>query len=349
MKSKVKKIFKSVVGDETAYKLRNARKHYKLLLFFDLLYNFIGDFKLYFVDSTLFLKNKFQKKETKIILEYHRIEKGLLFKNTRPKFAEKSILILHDFFEDEEVLAAANKTQINTAIKIMCQYYILHKKLGVDIQSYFSEAQFLRYKDLLGADYLESFEGTLSYNFEDFYKQGSENFETFSKSRKSIRNFTGEKIDTKVIEDAVRLALHAPSVCNRQASKVYLIEDKKKIDKILAIQGGFSGYIDKVSQLLIVTTDRNYFYTVGERNQFYIDGGIFLMNLLYSLHFYKIANCPANWGKTIQAEKKLFDVVKIPKSEKIICLVPIGKAVEEFKVCLSKRRDIDEVFIKNSI
>ncbi len=24
----------------------------------------------------------------------------------------------------------------------------------------------------------------------------------------------------------------------------------------------------------------DYFYTVGERNQFYIDGGIFLMNLL---------------------------------------------------------------------
>src|SRR5690606_32764999 len=125
-------------------------------------------------------------------------------------------------------------------------------------------------------------------------------------------------------------------------SKVYLLEDKDKIDKTLAIQGGFRGYSEKVHQLLVVTNDRNYYYTVGERNQFYIDGGIFLMNLLYALHFFEIASCPANWGKTIEHEKKLSHVIDISKSEKIMCLIPIGIAVENFRVTLSKRRELDE-------
>src|SRR5690606_33735199 len=102
--------------------------------------------------------------------------------------------------------------------------------------------------------------------------------------------------------------------------KVHLVEDKAKIDRILKIQGGFNGYIENVNQLLILTNDRNFYYTVGERNQLFIDGGIFLMNLLYSLHYHRVACCPANWGKEVRDEKELDKIVEIPKSEKIICL-----------------------------
>lgn len=68
-----------------------------------------------------------------------------------------------------------------------------------------------------------------------------------------------------------------------------------------------------------------------------------LMNLLYALHFYKIANCPVHWGKTVQEEKYLESVLTIPESEKIICMIPIGIAKEKFKVTLSQRRDLTEV------
>src|SRR5690606_15486267 len=130
---------------------------------------------------------------------------------------------------------------------------------------------------------------------------------------------------------------------NRQAAKVKLIEDKNKIQEILKIQGGFNGFIESVNQLLILTIDRQYFYTVGERNQFYIDGGIYLMNLLYSLHIYEIAACPANWGKDIESENELNKIVQIPKSEKIMCLIPIGRANATIATTLSYRRSAEEV------
>lgn len=122
------------------------------------------------------------------------------------------------------------------------------------------------------------------------------------------------------------------------------MSDKAKIDDILKIQGGFTGYVKNVRQLLILTTDISYFYTVGERNQFYIDGGIFLMNLLYSLHYFKIGNCPANWGKTIKDDKEIRKLVDISLKDKIICCVPIGVVTSDVEVCYSKRRTLSEVF-----
>src|SRR5690606_17726718 len=121
----------------------------------------------------------------------------------------------------------------------------------------------------------KNFSGAIDYNKKSFYENINRPFDLFSESRKSIRNFTGEIVPESTIHKAIAIALNAPSVCNRQASRVYYIDDKRLIDDALKIQGGFTGYTDNVKQLLIVTCDRNYFYTVGERNQFYIDGGIF--------------------------------------------------------------------------
>ncbi|WP_211229842.1 nitroreductase family protein [Olivibacter sitiensis] len=263
----------------------------------------------------------------------------------KPRFAMVSIVALHVYLNKEMVIAAKSRTQIKVAYQLMCQYYDLHQRAGIYIGDYYTNEQYVFYKNILGEEYSNDFQGAIKYSFDSFYRFNEADFKCFSNSRKSIRNFTGEKVNEVLIRDAVQLAMNAPSVCNRQSAKVYLVEDKVKIDKILEIQGGFRGYTEQVGQLLILTTDRNYFYTIGERNQLYIDGGIFLMNLLYALHYYKIANCPANWGKTVQEEEVLSKYIFLPNSEKIICMVPIGVANPEFSVCLSRRRDIDEVFI----
>lgn len=74
----------------------------------------------------------------------------------------------------------------------------------------------------------------------------------------------------------------------------------------------------------------------------YIDGGIYLMNLLYALHYYDIAACPAHWGMPTTADKKSQKIIGLNDSEKIICLIAIGKPIEEFKTTLSLRRPHNE-------
>jgi|SRR5690554_1679724 len=337
MKAKIKKI----LGEKRFMQLTAPLAYLRDLK--NLHTNFYVDRKLYKKHSNVFRVNNFEKKEANIILYYHSIEKGFLFKNPKPRFAKAKIIRLHTYLKDKEVIQNINLSQIRTGYSVVCKYYELHKEKGIDIENYFSEKDYLLYKQILKDYYSQDFQGIKTFTFDEFYSKLDSNFSDFSNSRRSVRDFTGELIDEQQIKEAVTLALNSPSVCNRQSVKVYLLQDKVKIDEILKIQAGFRGYSENVKQLLVVTADRNYFYTVGERNQLYIDGGIFLMNLLYSLHFYKIANCPANWGKTVKDDRLARKVVDLKENEKIICLIPIGKAVDDIRVCLSERRTIDEV------
>lgn len=311
-----------------------------------LISNFYNDYRLYKKYATAFSKKDLKNKEADLILNYHSLEKGMLFKNMKLGFAKNRIQNLHKILNDKDILENVHRSQIKVGYQVICKYYELHQEKGLEISDFYTKAQYDFYKTALENHYTDCFSGIYSWKKEEFYKDvQTKGFESFAKSRQSIRNFTGELISHDRLIKAIEIANTAPSVCNRQASNVYLIEDKNKIDEILAVQGGFVGYTENVSQLLIVTNDRKYYYTVGERNQFYIDGGLYLLNLLYALHYMKIANCPANWGKTAKDEKKLLPFIQIPESEKIICLIPIGEATESFNTTLSKRRPAEETMI----
>lgn len=336
-------MIKTVVKKILNHTVDSSKQDYILNLRI-LLINYISDLKLFYKHSMVFKVDSLFKIESEIILDYHSVEKGLLFEKMKPRFAYQRIMNLHKNLKKEIIIKNINFSQIKIGYQIMCSYYEIHKKLELDISDYFSEDDYLFYKSVLNEKYTKNFSGTIDYTKDKFYQSNDNNFESFSFSRKSIRSFTGEKIPFELIKEALKLASNAPSVCNRQSSKVYLLENKHTINNVLRIQGGFGGYTENVNQLLILTVDRNYFYSVGERNQMFIDGGIFLMNLLYALHFYRIANCPANWGKIIQEEKLLTEFINLPDSEKIICMIPIGIAEDNFRVTLSQRRGIDEFF-----
>lgn len=320
------------------------KKYIKLVLnYIQLVLNYINDFNLYRKYSTTFSVKGFENKESILILNYHGIEKGLLHEKIKPKFAKNRIKIINDLFDDNDILSRINESQVFIGCKIAMEYYDLHKKMEIDISDYFTEEQYLKYlkltKTIVNHDF---FSGVNKLDFKEFYADQTD-FYHFSHSRKSIRSFTGEKIKFDTLKKVIELSNNAPSVCNRQASKVYLVEDKQKINECLKIQGGFTGFSQNVTQLLILTTDRSYFYLTGERNQLYIDGGIYLLNLLYALHFYKIAACPANWGKDFAEDNKVRKLIDIPKSEQVICMIPIGIAQEKISFTLSYRRTVDEV------
>lgn len=306
--------------------------------------NYMVDLKLYKKYSIAFDIKGLKNKEAELILNYHSIEKGLLHYNVKKAFAKDRILKLHRIMNDEEIIHNIQRSQIRVGFQVMCKYYEVQKLLGYDVSDFYTEDQYNNYKNILGALYNPHFNGINEWNKDNFYKSRESNFYEFSHSRKSIREFTEELVPIGVLKKVVELANTAPSVCNRQASNLYLVQDKEKIDKILNIQGGFRGYSENVKQLLILTNDRQYYYILGERNQLYVDGGIFLMNLLYALHYYKIANCPIHWGKTFDAEKALSEVIDLPESEKIICMIPIGIAPDQFRTTLSARRNEHENF-----
>ncbi|SNU15106.1 Nitroreductase family protein [Acinetobacter johnsonii] len=320
--------------------IQNQAKYIRNVLL--LIINYWQDALNYFKYSYVFHKKGFSKYEADIIMSYHSIEKGFLHEKIKNRFAKDKVIAI---IKDIDCLMKNNKiivnSQIISAINVLLEYYEYHNKIGIDIYDYFSSEkynEFLKYKK-------DNFKSVHFLEKSEFYKKTNLNFFEFSHSRRSIRNFTGEKISNKSLNSVIQLANNSPSVCNRQSCKVYLINNKENIDNILKIQGGFRGYDKNVSQLLILVANKNAFYSIGERNQMYIDGGIYLMNLLYSLHFYKIASCPANWGKCVQDDKSVRKYVNIPLCEQIICTIPIGIATEEVVYANSERRTVTETLV----
>lgn len=337
MKNQIKNLLKRLLGKVITTQYGRIRTYLAKLT--SLIQNTYEDGRLFYKHSMVFKQDTFNKIESKIILHYHGLEKGFLFSNFKYRFGQNRVAELISLLKIKEIVNNHQKSQIAAAYLSMCKYYEKHQESGVNISDFFKKDDYVFFKSLSTLN----FEITKSHNRESFFEKTSGNFFEFAESRKSIRTFTGDKIPIETIEKVIEIAKTAPSVCNRQPTKVYYLDDKPAIERVLFLQQGLAGHSEKISQLLIVVSDRNYFYSIGERNQLYIDSGIFVMNLLYGLHFYKIAACPAHWGFPIKHDKKIQKELNLSNSEKVICLIPIGIPPEEFRTTLSLRRENREI------
>jgi nitroreductase len=176
----------------------------------------------------------------------------------------------------------------------------------------------------------------------EYFKDVKSDFRSFSNSRASIRHFSlTEQIPTSSLLNALELARNTPSACNRQTWRSYIISDRKKIDTILDCQAGSGGFGHLTDKLIIITAEIGVFSGVHERNAAYIDGGMYLMNVLYALHYYEIAACPLNCSTDNKKDKLLRKLCNIRATEVMISIVSCGVASDFFKYPLSKRYELN--------
>lgn len=333
----MKKFLKIILGEHNFNILRVFLNEKIMKYYFRK--SFLRDFKKFNEHSTFFKKDNFNKVETHIILLYHSLEKGFLHKNLRLGFAKDKVKELLSYLNDENVSNHLMRSQISAACMCLMKYYQLHKEKSFDISAYYSIDDYNFIKKFA----LKNQSPVIEKSSSNFFKKSKSDFLNFSSSRSSVRHYNGEIIPDEIMHDVISIAKNAPSVCNRQGTKVYLLNKAEHIEKILNIQGGLKGFMQNINQVLVVTGNRNGFYEIGERNQLFVDGGLFLMNLLYGLHYNNIAACPAHWCYEDSADDQVREILGMSQSEKIICLITIGKPEDDFKITLSHRRDNSEI------
>ena len=157
-------------------------------------------------------------------------------------------------------------------------------------------------------------------------------------SRYSVRDFSEEPVAPKIIDQAVVWAQKSPSVCNRQGTRVHAVKRRELICEIMELHGGTRGFTEQIDTLLVVTGDLEIFFGVGERNQAYVDAGIFSMSLLYGLHYQGVGSCSLHWCVTPSKDRELRQMVGVPDEEVIVMLIAVGSLPEKFKVAHSQRR-----------
>ena len=280
--------------------------------------------------------------ESKILRQTHIIEKGLSLSNPRKGFGQQKIDKLFSLL-DEYVKYGFNTDNIpfQNAIQVLNEYDRIQKTL--DYINPELEDKLANYQKYITRTLNAGIIHSTWYETKTTLEAP---FPIFFPNRHSIRQFSTQEVNLGDIEKAVKLAQKAPTACNRQACRVYYYDDKQTNKKLGELIAGNTGFEDDVQKYLVITADISAFYDTFERNQMYVEAGLFSMALIESLHYYGIASCILQNGEYHKKNLKFKEICgNIPENEKIIIFIAIGYYKDEFNYAVSQRKDLNEVLI----
>ncbi len=290
--------------------------------------------------------DKQEKLQAVIIADYHKIEKGLALKDPRPGFGVAVVQRLLDNY-NEYLNKFGHSETLQVALTCLLEYQSFNKK-NQSMNSTLND----EISKIVSTCNLNEFEdngGTYNITRADIISRSKIDLSNFFASRHSIRNFSSSSLSLSDLKKAVKMAQKTPSVCNRQSSKVYLFHNKDDVNKVLSYQNGCASFAKSVQAVYIVTSNLESFISTDERNQCWIDGGLFAMSLLYALHSLGIGSCCLNWCATKKSDDLLHSAAGISKSEVVIMLIACGNYPNDLRVARSVRRPLDEVLRTKSL
>ena len=271
-----------------------------------------------------------------LIKEYHRLEKGLALPNPREGFGAnviRDVIKLVDKLErDDGPFFHGNCAR--ASLEAYRAAPTCTDELGQKIANFNAG---LDRSDLPPA-------GAALVTREELVAARNIDFEQFARSRTSIRDYTGDPVPETAIRKAVAIAMKSPRVCNRGTSRCHAILDRVTMDKALSFQNGNAGFGDKAGAVLIITSDRRGFLDYGERNQCWIDGGLFAMTLCYALHAQGYGTCMLNWSVLSKRDRELRRAIPIPEHEAIITLMAVGVIPPTLRIAISPREPVETAF-----
>mgnify|MGYP000846961444 CR=1 FL=1 len=185
--------------------------------------------------------------------------------------------------------------------------------------------------------------GIKNFKPQEFHFGQDVDFNRFFTTRFSVRHFAKKSVSKECIDAAARWAQRAPSVCNRQSARLHIFRNDELGARILSCQNGNRGFGHMADKIGIITVDLENFLSIGERNQAWVDGGLFAMTFIWALHAQGLASCCLNWSVELGQDKRLRKVVSLPQNEVVIMLLLIGHYPEELTVPVSPRRPLEDI------
>ncbi len=307
---------------------------------------YLHDAKMYIRHSNGFHFNSTPKRALDyLIVFYHPIEKGLTMPHLRLGFGRDRVLTVIDMItEYESKWGDKNNSIIRDAVGVIKEYDRVHKnnkyKLDDKLQSAIDNLV-MQHPDVQDAHQPE-------YSKDSFFSNIHSDFPTFAKSRRSVRNYSEtDSINIELLYKAIELSISSPSTCNRQSIKVHIVENRDMVKEVLKLQSGNRGFGHLADKVLLITSDLQSWNVPGERFSPYLDSGIFAMNLLYSLHYFRIGACPLNWSENAGRNRKLYKLLNIPENEVVTMMISCGCVPKQFKVVRSERKVLNDIVVKH--
>lgn len=278
---------------------------------------------------------------SRLILKYHVLEKGLTMPDMRPGFGKQ---VVKDLLQlcDKYLEMGYDPTDIHfiQSIQVLNEYVRLHKNIEFELDGEITEEIY----SLSKQTNILKFGTQNIISKENYFKYSKAEFKEFCLSRHSVRAFSDEEVEIETIKKAVFLAQKGPSSCNRQPSRVYILNNREFIDKVLDAQKGNRGFGHTINKVIVLTAEVGVFSGYAERNEAFINAGLFAMGVLYGLHYYEIGAIPLAYIAVNKDEDKLVrSICGIPDSEVVCMFIGCGIVRNTFSIATSVRYPVDSI------
>ncbi|MFQ3667221.1 MAG: nitroreductase family protein [Sphingomonadaceae bacterium] len=274
--------------------------------------------------------------EARLVKEYHRIEKGLAMPEPRMGFGQRLIAEVQRLVTVNE--EAAGPTFHSAGARSALLAYRGATTCLPETATSIAEFEAARPAASMP-------EAGMRWESRDAVRQASAiDFAAFARSRSSVRDFSGEPVPEAIIRESVAIAMKSPRVCNRGTARCHAIFDPDLKARALALQNGNTGFGHLAGAVLVITSDRRGFHDLGERNQCWVDGGLFAMTLCHALHAAGYGTCMLNWSVLPDKDRALHRLLAIPEEEAIITLMAVGGLKERYRVAVSPREPVETAF-----
>ena len=261
-------------------------------------------------DNLVLRNSKEYSKITILEKDLHRIEKGLSLLNAKKSFGAEPAKRIASFINNSSVASDS--------------HLIERARVALDARN-----KWMNFGDRS--------EGILTGKVSPFpYDSKSDLFQKFFTSRRSIRNFVGFAPSVDQIVRAIEWSINTPSVCNRQGWFVWYVSEENLLHKILLLQNGNVG-LNNLKGVLIFGMDRKKYTLGSERNQIWIDGGLFAMSTVWALHAQGLGTCFLNWATSSKKSQMLRSLLEASGNIEFITLCAVGNFESDTLVAISPR------------
>lgn len=272
-----------------------------------------------------------------LIFYYHKLEKGLCLPNARNSFgkpyAKHIIKLLEEWIKDQHPL---DNPIFQGAIETLRSYRShisndpSNEQICTDINKFIS-------------NHGKHETHTTPIRHSKLPDESLQQFRQLCQARRSLRNFSSKNVSKQKLTLAISLAQLSPSACNRQPCRAHVYTNRSTIKKLLSIQNGNRGFDHTISTLALITGDIKAFFNFSERNEPFLDGGLFTMSLIYGLQSQGIGSCCLNWCASLKNDKIAHDIGAIPSNERILTYLAIGYPETDAIVPRSHRKPVEDV------
>lgn len=275
-----------------------------------------------------------------LIVHAHAVEKGLSHANIRYRFGASSVGSLAWVMELYSTQGHPKDAEpYLMALSVLGAYWILHEGQKIYDTPLSEAPEWLLNEIRASTSYVG---GIVQVIRTEVGPSTVDGFNAVAFGRHSVREYNSSSVSAEKIREAIRVASRAPSVCNRQSIRVRVVRSPNLIRRLLKIQGGFGGY-SLPPVLLAITADARDYVDATERNQPYIDGGLFSMGLLLGLESVNLAACALNTMFSVDQERRLRTDLELDDPELPIMLVAVGGFPRSYAVPKSFRYDPDHL------